>query len=111
GAAARSGASSAAAGAAARGTARGRGCPSPLWSSRGRRAAGRGTKERTRDKGPTRTTYISIPGRYLVLMPSMARTGVSRKIEDEKERRRLKRLLEGLDVPPGMGGIVRTAGV
>ena len=63
------------------------------------------------DKGPTLTTYISIPGRYLVLMPSMARTGVSRKIEDEKERRRLKRILESLDVPPGMGVIVRTAGI
>jgi ribonuclease E len=68
------------------------------------------TKDAIGDKGPTLTTYISIPGRYLVLMPSMARTGVSRKIEDEKERRRLKRLLEGLDVPPGMGVIVRTAG-
>ncbi len=69
------------------------------------------TKEAIGDKGPTLTTYISIPGRYLVLMPSMSRTGVSRKIEDEKERRRLKKILESLDVPPGMGLIVRTAGV
>jgi ribonuclease E len=68
------------------------------------------TKDAIGDKGPTLTTYISIPGRYLVLMPSMARTGVSRKIEDEKERRRLKRILEELDVPKGMGVIVRTAG-
>ncbi len=69
------------------------------------------TKDAIGDKGPTLTTYISIPGRYLVLMPSMSRTGVSRKIEDEKERRRLKRILESLDVPKGMGVIVRTAGV
>jgi ribonuclease E len=69
------------------------------------------TKDAIGDKGPTLTTYISIPGRYLVLMPSMSRTGVSRKIEDEKERRRLKRILQSLDVPPGMGVIVRTAGV
>ena len=69
------------------------------------------TKDAIGDKGPTLTTYISIPGRYLVLMPSMTRTGVSRKIEDDKERRRLKRILESLDVPPGMGVIVRTAGV
>jgi ribonuclease E len=69
------------------------------------------TKDAIGDKGPTLTTYISIPGRYLVLMPSMSRTGVSRKIEDEKERKRLKRILEQLDVPPGMGVIVRTAGV
>ena len=68
------------------------------------------TKEAIGDKGPTLTTYISIPGRYLVLMPSMARTGVSRKIEDEKERKRLKRILEGLEIPVGMGVIVRTAG-
>ncbi|MBL8804258.1 MAG: Rne/Rng family ribonuclease [Planctomycetes bacterium] len=68
------------------------------------------TKDAIGDKGPTLTTYISIPGRYLVLMPSMSRTGVSRKIEDEKERRRLKRILESLDVPEGMGVIVRTAG-
>jgi len=69
------------------------------------------TKDAIGDKGPTLTTYISIPGRYLVLMPSMTRTGVSRKIEDDKERRRLKRILESLEVPPGMGVIVRTAGV
>jgi ribonuclease E len=69
------------------------------------------TKDAIGDKGPTLTTYISIPGRYLVLMPSMARTGVSRKIEDEKERRRLKRILQSIDVPDGMGVIVRTAGI
>lgn len=69
------------------------------------------TKDAIGDKGPTLTTYISIPGRYLVLMPSMSRTGVSRKIEDEKERKRLKRILQSLEVPDGMGVIVRTAGV
>jgi len=69
------------------------------------------TKDAIGDKGPTLTTYISIPGRYLVLMPSMSRTGVSRKIEDEKERRRLKKILGQLEIPPGMGVIVRTAGI
>jgi ribonuclease E len=69
------------------------------------------TKDAIGDKGPTLTTYISIPGRYLVLMPSLQRTGVSRKIDDEKERRRLKRILTSLDIPEGMGVIVRTAGV
>jgi ribonuclease E len=69
------------------------------------------TKDAIGDKGPTLTTYISIPGRYLVLMPSMARTGVSRKIPDDKERRRLKRILSSLKAPTDMGVIVRTAGV
>ncbi len=69
------------------------------------------TKDAIGDKGPTLTTYISIPGRYLVLMPSMARTGVSRKIPDDKERRRLKRILASLKSPTEMGVIVRTAGV
>ena len=69
------------------------------------------TKDAIGDKGPTLTTYISIPGRYLVLMPSMARTGVSKKIPDEKERRRLKRVLSGMNCPDAMGVIVRTAGV
>ena len=69
------------------------------------------TKDAIGDKGPTLTTYVSIPGRYLVLMPSLERTGVSRKIDDEKERRRLKRILTSLEIPDGMGVIVRTAGV
>ncbi len=69
------------------------------------------TKDAIGDKGPTLTTFISIPGRYLVLMPSLQRTGVSRKIEDEKERRRLKRILTGLETPENMGVIVRTAGI
>jgi ribonuclease E len=69
------------------------------------------TKDAIGDKGPTLTTYISIPGRYLVLMPSMARTGVSRKIPDDKERRRLKRALAALSAPEDMGVIVRTAGI
>tara|TARA_R110002073_G_scaffold103549_2_gene234341 strand:- start:22036 stop:25221 length:3186 start_codon:yes stop_codon:yes gene_type:complete len=69
------------------------------------------TKDAIGDKGPTLTTYISIPGRYLVLMPSMARTGVSRKIPDERERRRLKRILASLEAPDDMGVIVRTAGI
>lgn len=69
------------------------------------------TKDAIGDKGPTLTTYISIPGRYLVLMPSLEKTGVSRKIDDDRERRRLKRILQSLDIPDGMGVIVRTAGV
>ena len=69
------------------------------------------TKDAIGDKGPTLTTYISIPGRYLVLMPSLSRTGVSRKIEDDTERKRLKRILQSLRIPEGMGVIVRTAGV
>lgn len=69
------------------------------------------TKDAIGDKGPTLTTYISIPGRYLVLMPSLARTGVSRKIDDDRERRRLKRILQAMEIPDGMGVIVRTAGV
>ncbi|MEZ6095583.1 MAG: ribonuclease E/G [Pirellulaceae bacterium] len=67
-------------------------------------------KEGIGTKGPTLSTYISIPGRYLVLMPALARIGVSRKIEDEVERRRLKDCLFDLKPPKGLGFIVRTAG-
>lgn len=67
-------------------------------------------KEGIGTKGPTLSTYISIPGRYLVLMPALARVGVSRKIEDEDDRRRLKRCLLSLNPPKGLGFIVRTAG-
>lgn len=67
-------------------------------------------KEGIGNKGPTLSTYISIPGRYLVLMPALGRVGVSRKIEDEDERYRLKDILRELNPPKGLGFIVRTAG-
>lgn len=67
-------------------------------------------KEGIGNKGPTLSTYISIPGRYLVLMPALGRVGVSRKIEDEDERRELKRIMLDLNPPKGLGFIVRTAG-
>ena len=67
-------------------------------------------KEGIGTKGPTLSTYISIPGRYLVLMPSLAKVGVSRKIEDDEDRRRLKKCLLSLNPPKGLGFIVRTAG-
>jgi ribonuclease E len=68
------------------------------------------SKEGIGNKGPTLTTFVSIPGRYMVLMPSLARVGVSKKIRDEETRRRLKKMISGLDRPEGMGFIVRTAG-
>jgi ribonuclease G len=61
-------------------------------------------------KGPRITTNISIPGRYLVLMPFNAQRGISRKIDDEKERQRLKKILQRLNIPEGMGVIIRTVG-
>jgi len=67
-------------------------------------------KEGIGTKGPTLSTYISIPGRYLVLMPALGRIGVSRKIEDEVERRRLRDIMLELNPPRGLGFIVRTAG-
>ncbi|UUO05952.1 Rne/Rng family ribonuclease [Blastopirellula sp. J2-11] len=67
-------------------------------------------KEGIGSKGPTLSTYISIPGRYLVLMPALGRVGVSRKIEDDQVRRRLRSTLLELSPPKGLGFIVRTAG-
>ena len=67
-------------------------------------------KEGIGNKGPTLSTYISIPGRYLVLMPALGRVGVSRKIEDDDDRRRLRDILLELNPPKGLGFIVRTAG-
>jgi len=67
-------------------------------------------KEGIGTKGPTLSTYISIPGRYLVLMPALGRVGVSRKIEDEAGRRRLRDIMLELNPPRGLGFIVRTAG-
>ena len=68
-------------------------------------------KEGIGTKGPTLSTYVSIPGRYLVLMPGLQRLGVSRKIEDEDVRRRLRQSLREIVPPEGLGFIVRTAGV
>lgn len=67
-------------------------------------------KEGLGNKGPTLSTYISIPGRYLVLMPSLGRVGISRKIEDETARHRLRGIMNELRPPKGLGFIVRTAG-
>ena len=68
-------------------------------------------KESIGTKGPTLSTYISIPGRYLVLMPGLNRVGVSRKIADEGQRRKLRQIMNDLNPPKGLGFIVRTAGL
>lgn len=68
-------------------------------------------KEGIGTKGPTLSTYISIPGRYLVLMPALGRVGVSRKIEDDEARRKLRDIMLELNPPRGLGFIVRTAGI
>ncbi len=69
------------------------------------------TKEERGNKGAALTTYLSLAGRYCVLMPNTARGGgVSRKITSLGDRRRLKDVLGDLDIPEGMGVIVRTAG-
>jgi len=67
-------------------------------------------KEAIGNKGPSVTTYLSIPGRSLVMMPGVVHYGVSRKIADEAERDRLRKLLDELALPKNMGFIVRTAG-
>ena len=68
-------------------------------------------KEGIGNKGPTLSTYISIPGRYLVLMPGLQRVGVSRKIDDEKTRRQLRQTMKAIQPPNGLGFIIRTAGI
>lgn len=68
-------------------------------------------KDERAAKGATLTTNLSIPGRYLVLMVGNQRGGVSRKIQDEGQRKRLKQSIEALRIPAGMGIIIRTAGI
>src|SRR6266571_4616677 len=68
-------------------------------------------KEGIGTKGPTLSTYVSIPGRILVMMPGMSKLGVSKKIEDDEERRRLRQILDGLKPPKDVGFIIRTAGI
>jgi ribonuclease G len=61
-------------------------------------------------KGPRVTTNLALPGRYLVLLPNSDQSGISRKIENQEERQRLKKILRGLHIPEGMGVIIRTVG-
>ena len=68
-------------------------------------------KEERGNKGAALTTYLSLAGRYSVLMPNTARGGgISRKITNVQDRKRLKEIARGLEVPQGMGVILRTAG-
>jgi ribonuclease E len=67
-------------------------------------------KEETGTKGAYLSTYISLPGRNMVLLPRQAHLGISRKIEKEDERARLKELAQKIGLPPEMGLIIRTAG-
>jgi ribonuclease E len=68
-------------------------------------------REVSERKGALLTAYISLPGRYLVLLPNKESSGISRKIEDEEDRKRLKELVEQIKTEEGIGFIVRTAGM
>jgi ribonuclease E len=68
-------------------------------------------REVSGQKGALLTAYISLPGRYLVLLPNKESSGVSRKIEDEVDRKRLKEIVEQIKKEEGLGFIVRTAGM
>jgi ribonuclease E len=68
------------------------------------------TKEGLKTKGATLSTYLALPGKYLVMMPWMKKHGVSHKIDDEDERKRLRQILDESNPPKGLGFIIRTAG-
>ncbi len=68
-------------------------------------------KDAVGEKGATLTTFLSIPGRYSVLMPGSEANGISRKIEDDKMRKRIRAMASKLDKPEGCGFIIRTAGL
>jgi ribonuclease E len=92
----------------------GAGRPKPLIQDifkRGQEVLVQVIKEGIGTKGPTLSTYISIAGRYLVLMPGLNRVGVSRKIADDDARRRLREIFHELQPPKGLGFIIRTAGM
>jgi ribonuclease E len=92
----------------------GYGRPKPLIQDifkRGQEVLVQVIKEGIGTKGPTLSTYISIAGRYLVLMPGLNRVGVSRKIADDEQRRRLREIFNELKPPRGLGFIIRTAGI
>jgi ribonuclease E len=90
------------------------GRPKPLIQEifkRGQEVLVQVIKEGIGTKGPTLSTYISIAGRYLVLMPGLNRIGVSRKIADDDARLRLREIFHELQPPKGLGFIIRTAGI
>jgi ribonuclease E len=92
----------------------GAGRPKPLIQDifkRGQEVIVQVIKEGIGTKGPTLSTYISIAGRCLVLMPSLNRLGVSRKIQDDEQRRRLREIVNELKPPRGIGFIIRTAAI
>lgn len=92
----------------------GSGRPKPLIQDifkRGQEVIVQVIKEGIGTKGPTLSTYISIAGRCLVLMPSLNRLGVSRKIQDDEQRRRLREIVNELKPPKGVGFIIRTAAI
>jgi ribonuclease E len=69
-------------------------------------------KEERGNKGAALTTYLSLPGRYCVLMPNTSRGGgISRKVSNPAHRKRMKTIMADLDIPEGMAVIMRTAGV
>ena len=78
---------------------------------RGQRLLVQVVKESRDAKGPSLTNGVTIPGRFLVLMVSSDSSGISRKIEDESERKKIKQLMSDLGLPASMGVIIRTAGV
>ena len=68
-------------------------------------------KEERGTKGAALTTFLSLPGRYMVLMPESDTKGISRKIEQESTRKKLKQAMNSMDLPENIGYIVRTAGI
>lgn len=79
--------------------------------SRGQEVLVQVVKEVTGNKGANMTTYLSLPGRCLVLMPGSDSSGISRKISSEKQRSELREIMANLNMPEGIGYIVRTASV
>ena len=68
-------------------------------------------KDERDNKGSALTSYLSLPGRYMVIMPGSDSTGISRKVEQEGTRKKLKEIVGGMNIPEGMGYIIRTEAV
>lgn len=79
--------------------------------SRGQEVLVQVVKEATGNKGANMTTYLSIPGRYLVLMPGSDSAGVSKKIAGDEKRHQLREMMSSFSIPEGIGYIIRTASV